>query len=203
MFKDCLPGKFTEVVGATLGQSCAVVVSQPDGDPGGWWLYLQARTREGVFNVERAVLTPTFRGRTRVVAVGTLPGADVWTVLVQPPAGGRMIRVATIVSETPFTPPESHGDGQPGSKGWSYAVTTTVNVPPGARLREVSAVAGGSGGTVQFTVPRDATTNETLAAVPLPANLPYALPRDSLAGLVGPVQIVWTGTITQQVVWVE
>jgi hypothetical protein len=132
-----------------------------------------------------------------------LPGATLWDAIAYPPATGKGIKAALYAQETPFAPAPDEEIGQPGSKGWSYSIAAVVSVPVGALVKEISAVGGGGPSSCQITVPRDATSSETLAAIPIAASEPFVLPRATLEGLVGPVTVTFVGTARQSVFWLE
>lgn len=203
MLSDCLKGRQTTIPCEGEGQSCALIVSQPGDDPGGWVFELQARVPDGMIVVRRVTLTRTFRARARVLATAMLPGATLWTAIAYPPATGKGIKAALYAQETPFAPAPDEEVGQPGSKGWSYAITAVVNVPVGALVKEVSAVGGGAGGSCQLKVPRDATTSDVLAAIPIAAGERFYLPKETLEGLTGPATVTFVGTARQFVAWLE
>jgi len=204
VLKDCLRGRSTPIPCEGAGQSCALIVSQPAHGTGGWVFELQARIPDGMVVVRRVTLTKTFRGRARVLATATLPGASSWEAIAYPPTGSRVgIRAALIASDTPFSPAPDDELGQPGSKGWSYAITAVVNVPVGALVKEISAVGGAGAGSCSVTAPRDATTSEALPAIPIAAAEDFALPKETCEGLVGPATVTFVGTARQLVVWLE
>jgi hypothetical protein len=204
MLKDCLRGRATPIPSEGVGQSCALIVSQPAKGEGGWVFELQARIPDGMVIVRRVTLTTPFRGRARVLATATLPGASSWEAIAYPPTGATIgLRAALIASDSQFAPEPDYEDGQPGSKGWSYAVTAVVNVPVGALVKEIAAVGGGAGGVCTLTVPRDATTTDVLPAIPIGIAEAFRFPRETLEGLVGPVTVTFVGTVRQSVVWLE
>jgi hypothetical protein len=208
MLHDCLKGRQTPIPCEGIGQSCALIVSQPANDPGGWVFELQARIADGLVQVRRVTLTKAFRGRARVLATCTVPGATSWEAIAYPPKGTDEapvtgIRAGLMAQDTPFAPAFDPDFGQPGSKGWSYAITAVVAVPVGALVKEVSAVGGGGAGSCQITVPRDATTTDALAAIPIAAGERFYLPKETLEGLVGPATVTFVGTARQFVAWLE
>jgi hypothetical protein len=203
MLQDCLRGRQTTIPCDGEGQSCALIVSQPGDDPGGWVFELQARVPDGMVVVRRVTLTRTFRARARVLATAMLPGATLWSAIAYPPATGKGIKAALYAQETPFAPAPDEEIGQPGSKGWSYAITAVVHVPVGAFVKEVSAVGGGGASSCQITVPRDATSADALAPIPIAAGERFVLPKATLDGLVGPVTVTFVGTARQSVFWLE
>lgn len=190
MLRPCLTGgQSTTVAAQGEGQSCAVIVAQPSDDPGGWYFQLQAECEQGFFLVRRFFLAPPYRVPSRVVATCTFPTARRWQVVVQPPEEAtRPIRVALAVSDQCFSPAMPGGAEQPGSKGWSSnsdSVPGVITLPPGARVRHISAIGVPAGtGNIVFTVQRDAVTQETLASIPLPAasapGCPFEIDREAL-----------------------
>lgn len=205
MLKDCLRGRATTIPCEGLGQSCALVVSQPAPQgTGGWVFELQARMPWGMVIARRVTLTKPFRGAARVIATATLPGASSWDAIAYPPPGANTgIRAGLLASDSQFAPPDDQELGQPGSKGWSYAITAVVNVPVGALVKEVSAVGGAGASSCQITVPRDAVSTEALPSIPIAAAEPFFLRRETCEGLVGPATVTFTGTARQLVVWLE
>lgn len=204
MLKDCLRGRVTPLPCEGQGQSCALIVSQPGNQPSGGWVFeISARIADGLVVVRRVTLTASFRARARVLAVAHMPTATEWIATANPKSNAVQIRAGLLASNTPFVEPVDQELGQPGSKGWSYAITNVVNVPDGAWVKEVSAVGGGGAGSCQITVARDATTTDPLPAIPIPASQNFNLPRETLEGLVGPCTITFTGTNAQFVAWLE
>lgn len=204
MLKDCLRGRVTPLPSEGKGQSCALIVSQPGNQPSGGWVFeISARIADGLVVVRRVTLTAGFRARARVLAVAHMPTATEWLATAYPKSNSVQIRAALFASDTPFVEPVDQELGQPGSKGWSYAVTNVVNVPDGAWVKEISAIGGVVAGSCQITVARDATTTDALPAIPIPAAQPFVLARETLEGLVGPCTITFTGTTAQFVAWLE
>lgn len=204
MFTDCLAGRVTPIPCAGTGQSAALLVSQPSPTSGGWVFELSVRTLDNaLYVVRRKTLTNALRAQSRVFLTATVPGATGWVATAYPPDGAQGVRASLVASDTPFMNYDDTELGQPGSKGWSYAVTAVVNVPVGARVKEVSAVAGGAGGTCQITVPRDAVSTDALPAIPIGANERFFLPQTTLEGLVGPATVTFAGTDRQFVAWLE
>jgi hypothetical protein len=204
MLKDCLRGRITPLPCEGKGQSCALIVSQPGSQPSGGWVFeLQARIADGLVVVRRVTLTAGFRARARVLAVAHMPTATEWLATAYPKSNAVQIRAGLLASDTPFVEPVDQELGQPGSKGWSYSVASVVNVPDGAWVKEISAVAASSGGSCTVTAPRDATTTEVLPAITIPAGLSFQLYRETLEGLVGPCTVTFSGTTARFVAWLE
>jgi hypothetical protein len=180
-------------------------VSQPGGVNGGWVFELSARVPDvGNIVVRRVTLTNTFRAAARIIATATFPGATSWAATAYPPSGvHKGIRAGLVAQDSPFAPPPDDDRGQPGSKGWSYAITAVVNVPVGALVKEIAAVGGAGASSCQLTVPRDATSADALPAIPIAAGQGFSLPRATCEGLIGPVVVTFVGTAEQSVVWLE
>lgn len=190
----------TDVAGEGEGQSCALIIAQPPTDPGGWLCELAAESDQGFFLVKRFLLTRPLRASSRVVATCTFPTARRWSASIQSPAPAAWgadtvlpIGAALSVSERPFS--LGQGDaGQPGARGYVHAAAlgaAAVTVPPGAVMREISAVGDPAGtGTIVITVWRDAVTFDTLPTIPLPVGgLIWKMPEEDLAG-------AWVRTVT-------
>ena len=209
--KICTPGPQSTVVAASgEGQSCAIVVAQQGTDPGGWYFELQAEGEQGFFLVRRLFLTPPLRVPSRCIATATFPTARRWQCLVQAPAAASLpIRVALAASDAPFSP-GLLDPGQPGSKGFDLDAATgaaNVNVPPGARMRTVSAIGLPAGtGTITLEVWRDAVTFDTIGPIPLPAapapGVAFDLPREDLDGACVR-RVLFANTVSYYASWVE
>jgi hypothetical protein len=186
--KPCNPGVATDVPGEGQGEGVSVYVTQSAGDPGGWWLYIYAETPEGYFFVRRVVVTRVFRDRSRIVARLVEPGATTWRVTVEPPKDpdtGAPLATADIRVAAVACPRESASSPVNSvSRGFSYesgaGPAGPVIVPPGGRVKEISAIVGAGGGTLSVTMQRSANTVEALPLVALPASTPFSFNVDSL-----------------------
>jgi hypothetical protein len=201
--KPCLPGTTTEITSRETGEAVSVYVAQPTNDTGGWWLHISATTKDGTFFLRRVVLTAPFRHLGRVVARLLEPGALSWKVMVEPPSGApSAIRVGLVACRRE----EAASDTPATDKGLSYAsggAPATVTVPPGARVREASMIAGPAGGTFQVTVWRSATTTAALPAIAVPASTSFSLPAPELEDAVIASVTVAGDVAGYLVAWVE
>lgn len=203
----------TELAGEGEGQSAALIIAQPPTDPGGWLCELHAESSAGFFLVKRLWLTAPLRVLSRVIATCTFPGARRWRASVQSPAvtawsGAPVLPIKGMlsVSDQPFALGELE-QGQPGARGYGLAAalgSANVVVPPGALMREVSALgeAGGTG-TITLEIWRDAVTWDTLPAVPLPPDgRIFTLPRRDLDGA-SVRRVLFGNTVSYFAAWVE
>lgn len=202
--KDCQPGPaFTDVAGEGSGEGVSVYVRQAPGDPGGWWLNLYCETGDGHWQFVRSfVLTAPFRYLSRLFARETVPGATRWKAQVQSPAGATQAIQIAIQAGCPFQRCGVVSNG----KGFGYAsgvVDLTVNVPPGAEIREITLATGATAATVQIAVLRDATAGELLPVITVPSSTDYTFPEETLEGLFGATAIQFAGAASWTVAWKE
>ena len=104
--RACSTGSTTEVPNEGKGASCAVVVSQPNGDPGGWKILVFADFGEpvngtalvGTVQLSAAAVAGA---NVRVAAMAAMGGAKSWRAIVKPPAVAppKRIQVGLVVSD--------------------------------------------------------------------------------------------------------
>lgn len=199
----CTPGSVTPVRGDGFGDACAVLVSQPNDDVGGWVIDLFAETPHGRHWIRADVLPPSSAGSpgARVILVEHVPGATQFSAVVSPPPavtdGLDGIDVAVRCHERGCAPALE----RMARAGLQYFYDAGAGpggtvIPPGARVNMISMVAPDAApGALQIV--------GAGPVIVVPPGRTWATSfADPRKQLVGPCQIDWLATQAWSVDWV-